>query len=83
MLQPQCFYKLFRSQYSLWIQWPILMCLSLLTGLAGLYMYAFYAGCDPVTAKRIGKADQLLILMVVDTMSQYPGDISATSSIEA
>ena len=62
-----------RSQYSLWIQWPILMCLSLLTGLAGLYMYAYYAGCDPLTAKRIEKADQLLPLMVVDTMSQYPG----------
>jgi len=64
-----------RSQYSLWIQWPILMCLSLLTGLAGLYMYAYYAGCDPLTAKRIEKADQLLPLMVVDTMSQYPGMI--------
>ncbi len=50
------------------------MCLSLLTGLAGLYMYAYYAGCDPMTAKRIAKADQLLVLMVVDTMSQYPGE---------
>ena len=49
------------------------MCLSLLTGIAGLYMYAYYAGCDPLTAKRIEKADQLLVLMVVDTMSQYPG----------
>ena len=49
------------------------MALSFLTGLAGLYMYAYYAGCDPLTAKRIEKADQLLPLMVVDTMSQYPG----------
>ena len=62
------------SQRSLWIQWPILACLSLLTTLGGIYMFAFYVGCDPVTSKRIERPDQLLPLIVVDTMSQYPGD---------
>ena len=63
------------SQRSLWIQWPILACLSLLTTLGGIYMFAFYVGCDPVTSKRIERPDQLLPLIVVDTMSQYPGDL--------
>jgi solute carrier family 5 (sodium-coupled monocarboxylate transporter), member 8/12 len=36
-------------------------------------MFAFYAGCDPVTARRIDRADQLLPLIVVDTMAKVPG----------
>ncbi|TRY71728.1 hypothetical protein TCAL_03416 [Tigriopus californicus] len=62
-----------RSQRSLWIQWPILTLLSLSTSFAGLVMFAFYKDCDPVSAKRIAKGDQLLPLFVVDTMSHLPG----------
>ena len=36
-------------------------------------MYAFYAGCDPVTSHRIDRPDQLLPLIVVDTMARIPG----------
>ena len=36
-------------------------------------MFAFYAGCDPVTSHRIDRPDQILPLVVVDTMSRIPG----------
>lgn len=61
------------AQMSLWIQWPILMTLSLSTCYAGLTMYAYYKGCDPLKLKRIEKGDQLLPLFVMDTMGNYPG----------
>eukprot|EP00096_Caligus_rogercresseyi_P005882 TRINITY_DN21932_c0_g1_i1.p1 TRINITY_DN21932_c0_g1~~TRINITY_DN21932_c0_g1_i1.p1 ORF type:complete len:561 (-),score=41.67 TRINITY_DN21932_c0_g1_i1:255-1709(-) len=62
-----------RSQGSLWMQWPILACLSFLTSFAGLTMYAYYAGCDPIKSGRISKGDQLLALFALDTMGDYPG----------
>merc|ERR1719433_1997991 len=61
------------AQMSLWIQWPILMTLSLSTCYAGLTMYAYYKGCDPLKLKRIEKGDQLLPLFVMDSMGNYPG----------
>ena len=47
------------AQMSLWIQWPILMTLSLSTCYAGLTMYAYYKGCDPLKLKRIEKGGQV------------------------
>ena len=62
-----------QAQLSLWIQWPILTLLSLTTSFAGLVIFAYYKGCDPLKLNRIGKGDQLLPLFVVDTMKDYPG----------
>ena len=48
-----------RAQLALWLQWPILTCLSLSTSFAGLVVYARYHGCDPFAGDRIKLADQV------------------------
>ena len=62
-----------RAQQALWLQWPILTVLSISTSFAGIVIYAYYQGCDPVLAGRIKSGGQLLPLFVVETMSQHPG----------
>ncbi|KAK2710364.1 putative sodium-dependent multivitamin transporter [Artemia franciscana] len=62
-----------KSQASLWLNWPILTALSLITSYAGLSIYSEYAYCDPLLTKRITNSDQLLPLFVVDTMGNLPG----------
>ncbi|EFA03653.1 putative sodium-dependent multivitamin transporter [Tribolium castaneum] len=61
------------AQKALWLNWPILTCLSLSTSFAGLAMYSKYYSCDPVSAKIINSADQLMPLYVMDTMGNIPG----------
>ena len=62
-----------RAQQALWLQWPILTVLSISTSLAGIVIYSYYHGCDPVLGGRIKSGGQLLPLFVVETMSQHPG----------
>ena len=62
-----------RAQQALWLQWPILTVLSISTSLAGIVIYSYYQGCDPVLGGRIKSGGQLLPLFVVETMSQHPG----------
>ena len=62
-----------RAQYALWLQWPILTLLSILTALAGIVIYAFYKNCDPVLEGRIKSGGQLLPLFVVETMGRHSG----------
>ena len=62
-----------RAQQALWLQWPILTVLSISTSLAGIVIYAYYQGCDPVLEGRIKTGGQLLPLFVVETMSHHPG----------
>lgn len=61
------------AQRAIWLQLPILATLSFSTSFAGLVLYAYYKGCDPVKLGRIVKGDQLLPLFVVETMSNIPG----------
>ena len=61
------------AQYALMLQWPILALLSTLTLFAGLVLYVYYEGCDPLLTGRIQSGGQLLPLFVMETMSQYPG----------
>ena len=62
-----------RAKLALWLQWPILTVLSISTSFAGIVIYAYYQGCDPVLAGRIKSGGQLLPLFVVETMSHHPG----------
>jgi sodium-coupled monocarboxylate transporter 8/12 len=61
------------AQKALWLNWPILTCLSLSTSFSGLAIYSKYYDCDPVSAKVISNVDQLMPLYVVDTMGNIPG----------
>ncbi|XP_012280969.1 putative sodium-dependent multivitamin transporter [Orussus abietinus] len=61
------------ARLTLWINWPILSLLSILTCFSGLAIYSKYYNCDPLTQGRISSIDQLMPLYVVDTMSHLPG----------
>ncbi|XP_057657298.1 putative sodium-dependent multivitamin transporter isoform X2 [Diorhabda carinulata] len=61
------------AQKALWLNWPILTCLSLSTSFSGLVIFSRYYNCDPITTQQIGSADQLLPYYVVDTMGHIPG----------
>lgn len=47
------------AQKCLWLNWPILSCLSLSTSFSGLAIYSKYYKCDPVYSGRISKSDQV------------------------
>ncbi|KAH8286643.1 hypothetical protein KR018_003352 [Drosophila ironensis] len=45
----------------------------LICGYTGLLIYATYAQCDPLETKLAQRNDQLLPLLVMDTLGHYPG----------
>ncbi|XP_047001708.1 sodium-coupled monocarboxylate transporter 1-like [Schistocerca americana] len=49
------------------------MCLVLICSYCGLLMYARYFDCDPLTTKMARAKDQLLPLMVADSLGGFPG----------
>ena len=44
-----------------------------LVGLAGIVMYAYYAGCDPYDKGWVMSTDQLMPYFVLDIFHDYPG----------
>lgn len=60
------------ARAALWINWPILTALSVITCFSGLAIYSKYHDCDPVKDKKI-TPDMLMPYYVMDTMSGYPG----------
>ncbi|XP_070198071.1 sodium-coupled monocarboxylate transporter 1-like isoform X2 [Littorina saxatilis] len=60
-------------------RWTIFLHLSIsefflvLAMLSGLVMYAFFYGCDPLTLGTVSKADQLMLLFVMETLGDFPG----------
>ncbi|KAJ6635574.1 putative sodium-dependent multivitamin transporter [Pseudolycoriella hygida] len=61
------------SQRAMWLNWPILSCMSLTTSFSGLAIYYLYHSCDPYLQGRVSSRDQLMPLFVVDVMGAYPG----------
>lgn len=61
------------SQMSLFLCWPILTVLNIMTSACGIIIYYYYRNCDPLTVGRISSSDQLMPLFVMDTLSKYPG----------
>lgn len=45
----------------------------LLFSLAGIVMYAYYAGCDPLMAKKIVKPDQIVLVFVLELFQNIYG----------
>lgn len=52
------------AQKALWLNWPILTCLSISTSYSGLVIYSRYHSCDPVRAGIINTNDQVDILLL-------------------
>ncbi|XP_043502912.1 sodium-coupled monocarboxylate transporter 1-like [Polistes fuscatus] len=56
--------------------WCFILGVSLIVGTcgyAGLLIYAWYYKCDPLTTKLAGTQDQLLPLLVMNVLGDYPG----------
>ncbi|XP_033222167.1 putative sodium-dependent multivitamin transporter [Belonocnema kinseyi] len=61
------------ARLALWLNWPILTALSIMTSFSGLAIYSKYYNCDPVKEGRISLYDMLMPLYVMDTLSHLPG----------
>ncbi|XP_014225600.1 putative sodium-dependent multivitamin transporter [Trichogramma pretiosum] len=61
------------SRTALWLNWPILTCLSIVTCFSGLAIYSHYYKCDPREDGRIKSPDMLMPLYIMDTLSKFPG----------
>ncbi|XP_063978651.1 putative sodium-dependent multivitamin transporter [Diachasmimorpha longicaudata] len=60
------------ARAALWINWPILTALSIITCFSGLAIFSKYRDCDPIKDKKI-TPDMLMPYYVMDTMSEWPG----------
>ncbi|KAL4240918.1 Sodium-coupled monocarboxylate transporter 1 [Mactra antiquata] len=62
-----------QAQIALWINFPGLNAILILSSLVGIVMYAFYSTCDPIKFGLIMASDQLYPLFVMDLLSHVPG----------
>ncbi|KAK7483064.1 hypothetical protein BaRGS_00025727 [Batillaria attramentaria] len=65
--------KLSHAQGIIYINLPANAFMTTTLCLLGLVAYARYMHCDPFVTRRIKKFDQLIPLMVMDVLGEYPG----------
>ncbi|CAN8021542.1 unnamed protein product, partial [Ixodes persulcatus] len=62
-----------KAQVALFINWPLVSALSIVTSFTGLVMYANFRHCDPLKACRISKQDQVLPHFVMVYLGHVQG----------
>lgn len=65
-----------KAQTALFLNWPIVSALSLITSFAGIVMYANFRHCDPLLAGKITKTDQVLpyfVMLYLGGVQGLPG----------
>lgn len=62
-----------KAQLALFINWPIVSALSLVTSFAGIVMYANFRHCDPLLSGKITKTDQVLPYFVMLNLGGVQG----------
>ncbi|XP_044729521.1 sodium-coupled monocarboxylate transporter 1-like [Chrysoperla carnea] len=62
-----------KAQTTYWIFSILKSIFMVLCAYGGLVAYATYFNCDPVSTKIVSTKDQLLPLLVLDTLKDYPG----------
>ncbi|CAD6230585.1 GSCOCG00006833001-RA-CDS, partial [Cotesia congregata] len=65
--------NLYEAKKALWIFIVGAVALIGVCGYSGLLIYAWYHECDPLTTKLVNAKDQLLPLLVMDVLGQFPG----------
>ena len=65
--------SLTKAKLALWLNFPGLVVIVLLTCMCGVVMFAVYSDCHPVKVKLVERNDQLLPLFVLDTLGKIPG----------
>lgn len=58
---------------AVWLNFPGMASIIIISSVAGVVMYSFYSKCDPVTFGLVSKADQLLPLFMMDLLWESPG----------
>ncbi|XP_031774875.1 sodium-coupled monocarboxylate transporter 1 [Apis florea] len=61
------------ARRALWIFIVGVLILMGICGYAGMLIYAWYHVCDPLTTKLAGAKDQLLPLLVMNILNEFPG----------
>lgn len=61
------------ARRALWIFIVGVLILMAICGYAGMLIYAWYHVCDPLTTKLAGAKDQLLPLLVMNILNEFPG----------
>lgn len=65
-----------KAQLALFLNWPIVSALSLVTSFAGIVMYANFRHCDPLLSGKIAKTDQVLpyfVMLYLGGVQGLPG----------
>lgn len=65
-----------KAQTALFLNWPIVSALSLITSFAGIVMYANFRHCDPLVTGKITKTDQVLpyfVMLYLGGVQGLPG----------
>uniref|UniRef100_A0A1E1XFC1 Putative sodium/solute symporter n=1 Tax=Amblyomma aureolatum TaxID=187763 RepID=A0A1E1XFC1_9ACAR len=65
-----------KAQTALFLNWPIVSALSLVTSFAGIVMYANFRHCDPLLSGKITKTDQVLpyfVMLYLGGVQGLPG----------
>ncbi|KAK3091315.1 hypothetical protein FSP39_018871 [Pinctada imbricata] len=62
-----------KCRQALWLNFPGMLLILSLVCTVGVVMYAYYAGCDPVTVGAIKKTDQLIPLFTMDLTGHLHG----------
>ncbi|XP_060700767.1 sodium-coupled monocarboxylate transporter 1-like [Hemiscyllium ocellatum] len=61
------------AKKALFLNWFAMIIVLTAACLCGLVMYAVYETCDPIKANKISNSNQLMPLLVVETLNQVPG----------
>ncbi|XP_049794144.1 sodium-coupled monocarboxylate transporter 1-like isoform X2 [Schistocerca nitens] len=62
-----------KARLTMWMFLAGALCLTLMSCYTGLLTYAAYHDCDPLTTKQATAKDQLLPLLVMETLQNLPG----------
>ncbi|XP_049839536.1 sodium-coupled monocarboxylate transporter 1-like isoform X3 [Schistocerca gregaria] len=62
-----------KARLTMWMFLAGALCLTLMSCYTGLLTYAVYHDCDPLTTKQATAKDQLLPLLVMETLQNLPG----------
>ncbi|XP_064455843.1 putative sodium-dependent multivitamin transporter [Ornithodoros turicata] len=62
-----------KAQLALFLNWPIVSALSLVTSFAGLVIYANFRHCDPLISNQISGTDQVLPRFVMEYLGHIQG----------
>ncbi|XP_025114826.1 sodium-dependent multivitamin transporter-like [Pomacea canaliculata] len=65
--------SLAKARLTILLHLPVSEFFLALSMLTGLVMFAYYEGCDPLLQGKISKADQMVPLFVMQTLSFFPG----------